>query len=1165
MLVASSTASLGQYTLTITGTSGAMSATTTVSLGVYAQNFTLSDYSIVTLGQGSSTTSYVNINSQYGFSGSVNLSLSGLPSGVTGSWSQNPATSSSTLTLTASSTASLGQYTLTITGTSGSLSATTTLSLGVFEPSFTLYDYNSMTLGQGGSSTSYVNVNPQNGFTGSVNLAVTSGLPSGVTASFAPNPTTGLSTLTLTASSTASLGQYTLTITGTSGSLSATTTVSLGVFAPSFTLSGYGSVSLGQGSSSTSYVNVNPQNGFTGSVTLAVTSGLPSGVTASFAPNPTTGTSTLTLTASSNASLGQYTLTITGTSGSLSSTTTVSLSVFAQSFTLSAGSQAIAQGSSGTSYVYVSPQYGFAGSVNLAVSGLPSGVTASFSPNPTTGNSVLTLTASSTASLGQYTLTITGTSGSVEESTTVPLNINPASFLLSESPTYLSIGQGSSGTSTIAVTPVGSFTGSVTLAATALPSGVTASFAPNPTTGASVLTLTASSSAAVGLTYVTITGTCGSQSASTSLQLNVNVPGFTLSGSPSSVSVAQGGSGTSTITVNPFGGFTSSVTLAATGLPTGVTASFAPNPTAGTSVITLTASSSAALGTLGVTINGTFQRMISGMTLGVVVVAPEPVSTTTALSIAPGGGTLAIGAPYTLTAAVNPASGSSIPTGSVVFTIGSATQTVALNSSGVATYSGTAPATDGTLTFSAAYQGTPAFSASTSNSISVAVTTSAKTSPTITWVQPADISYGTALSPTQLDASSTVAGTFAYSPTAGAMLSVGRQTLTVTFTPTDSTNYTTAAASVTLTVIQATPVLSWMTPAAISYGTALSATQLDAGSTLAGVFAYSPAAGAVLSAGLQTLAVTFTPTDFTDYTPATASVTLTVNKAATLVSLIPSSSSITTAQALTVTVAVRGAGGSSTPTGSVILTSGNYSSSSTTLSGGDASINVPAGSLATGADTLTVSYTGDANFNSSAASASITVTTLVSPAFTVTGTAATVAAGSATGNASTITVSPSGGFTGSVALTATVTSSPAGAQYTPTLSFGSTSPVSIADAAAGTATLTISTTAATSATLASPKRPGIPWYAASGATLACLLLFGIPARRRSWRTMLGMLVLLASFACGAVACGGGGGSGGGGGGGGTGHAGTTAGTYTVTVTAKSGNITAQGPITLTVQ
>jgi hypothetical protein len=95
----------------------------------------------------------------------------------------------------------------------------------------------------------------------------------------------------------------------------------------------------------------------------------------------------------------------------------------------------------------------------------------------------------------------------------------------------------------------------------------------------------------------------------------------------------------------------------------------------------------------------------------------------------------------------------------------------------------------------------------------------------------------------------------------------------------------------------------------------------------------------------------------------------------------------------------------------------------------------------------------------------------------------------------------------------------------------------------------------------------MPWYATGGATLACLLLFGIPARRRTWRTMLGMLLLLVSVACGAVACGGGGDAsrGGGGGSGGTGHAGTTAGNYTVTVTATSGNLTAQGPITLTVQ
>ncbi len=132
--------------------------------------------------------------------------------------------------------------------------------------------------------------------------------------------------------------------------------------------------------------------------------------------------------------------------------------------------------------------------------------------------------------------------------------------------------------------------------------------------------------------------------------------------------------------------------------------------------------------------------------------------------------------------------------------------------------------------------------------------------------------YGTALSATQLNASSTVAGTFVYTPAAGTVLTAGSQTLSVTFTPTDSGDYTTATATVTLTVNKATPAITWATPAAITYGTALSATQLDASSTVAGTFVYTPAAGTVLTAGSQTLSVTFTPTDSTDYTTATATV-----------------------------------------------------------------------------------------------------------------------------------------------------------------------------------------------------------------------------------------------------------------------------------------------------
>jgi RHS repeat-associated protein len=159
-----------------------------------------------------------------------------------------------------------------------------------------------------------------------------------------------------------------------------------------------------------------------------------------------------------------------------------------------------------------------------------------------------------------------------------------------------------------------------------------------------------------------------------------------------------------------------------------------------------------------------------------------------------------------------------------------------------------------------------------------------KTTPTITWATPAAITYGTALSATQLDATSTVAGTFAYTPAAGTVLAAGSQTLSVTFTPTNTTLYNTAAATVTLTVSKATPTISWATPAAITYGTALSVTQLDATSTVAGTFAYTPAAGTVLSAGSQTLSVTFTPTNTTEYNTATASVTLTVNKTAPSIS-----------------------------------------------------------------------------------------------------------------------------------------------------------------------------------------------------------------------------------------------------------------------------------------
>ena len=282
-------------------------------------------------------------------------------------------------------------------------------------------------------------------------------------------------------------------------------------------------------------------------------------------------------------------------------------------FSLSASSSSltITQGSNGSSTITVAAQNGFMGSVTLAASGLPNGVTASFNTNPTTATSTLTVTASSTATTGASTVTITGTSGSLSHSTTLALTVNATAtpdFSLSASPNSLTITQGSNGSSTITVTPQNSFTGSVTLAASGLPNGVTASFGTNPTTATSTLTLTAGSTATTGMSTVTITGTSGTLSHTTTLALTVNAtatPDFSLSASPSSLTITQGSNGSSTITVAPQNSFTGSVTLAASGLPNGVTASFGANPTTATSTLTLTASSTATTGVSTVTITGT--------------------------------------------------------------------------------------------------------------------------------------------------------------------------------------------------------------------------------------------------------------------------------------------------------------------------------------------------------------------------------------------------------------------------------------------------------------------------------------------------------------------------------------------------------------------------------
>src|SRR5271157_440592 len=157
--------------------------------------------------------------------------------------------------------------------------------------------------------------------------------------------------------------------------------------------------------------------------------------------------------------------------------------------------------------------------------------------------------------------------------------------------------------------------------------------------------------------------------------------------------------------------------------------------------------------------------------------------------------------------------------------------------------------------------------------------TVSKATPTITWGAPAPIIYGTALVPSQLNATANVPGTFSYTPAVGTILRAGSHTLSATFTPTDTVDYTTATPPTTITVSKATPTITWGAPAPIIYGTALVPSQLNATANVPGTFSYTPAVGTILGVGVDTLSATFTPTDTVDYTTATATTTITVSKA----------------------------------------------------------------------------------------------------------------------------------------------------------------------------------------------------------------------------------------------------------------------------------------------
>ena len=224
------------------------------------------------------------------------------------------------------------------------------------------------------------------------------------------------------------------------------------------------------------------------------------------------------------------------------------------------------------------------------------------------------------------------------------------------------------------------------------------------------------------------------------------------------------------------------------------------------------------------------------------------------------------------------------------------------------------------------------------------------------------------------------------------------------------------------------------------------------------------------------------------------------------------------------------------------VTCGSLNPTSVDITGAGAltSIVTVDSTATTTAGAYVVTVTGKSGSITQTSIVNVNVNALVPGSFTVTATTASVSSPGDSAS-STVTVATTTGYVGTVTITCALTSSPAGAQYPPTCSGGATTVSLSAGTTTGTTTVTVNTTAATSGTLIYPKMGGRGWAGAGGgAVLALLVFFGIPARRRSWRAMLGMVVLLAALG-GLASCGGNNGGGGG-------TTGTTTGTYTFTVT-----------------
>ena len=586
--------------------------------------------SYLSVDQGSSGRATATVTSLGDFNSPVQLDIMGLPSDVSASFNSNPVTppagasASSQVNFAVGTDVSAGSYPLTLMATAGESSQQDSLTLTVTSsgppPDFEISVLpNSYSVPQGGSVEATVQVTSIGSFSSTVSLS-SNGAPPGVDVVFSPSDVfvssgaSTVSTVTFTVSANVPAESYDLSLTGTSSDGGQTHSCSFELIVTSsgppadFDLSvAPNSMSLTQGASGEATLTLIPEGDFTSTVTLSST-GAPSGIDVSFSPseiNPISSapTSTVAITVDTAVPVGPYEIVLTGTTGlgGQSHSITLALDVTSSAppdFDISVvpNSFSVAQGDSGETTLSVNPTSGFSSTVSLSSAGAPSGVNLRFSPNEiivaagSSLSSIVTVTVGLTVPSGAYEISLTGTTeaGGPTHSCTLEVIVTTSSspdFVISLTSPSINIQQGTVGTNTLTINPVGGFFSTVYLSTNMIFPGISITFSPNqitPLPGASLtsrVSINVGSTVRAGTYSIPLLATTGSGGLShiytlTLIVTSSSFPDFTLTASSPALYIPQGSSGISTFTISSLSGFSSSVQLSAswlTSAPQGVT------------------------------------------------------------------------------------------------------------------------------------------------------------------------------------------------------------------------------------------------------------------------------------------------------------------------------------------------------------------------------------------------------------------------------------------------------------------------------------------------------------------------------------------------------------------------------------------------------------------